>query len=542
MSSDKNHEVMDPNTTLHSLRGLPCPLRVRSARALLKDARKEVEGCIEKMRRSGGGAIAQREHDRLVVLVDELLGCISPIRRLPPELLELIFSFSCYKDSELYACLIPVPMRLAQVCGQWHRLAHSMSELWTSMIISLGLRDGRGLRSDIFKARLDLFLQLSRERPLRISLSIQTQSPLAEHVLQTLSGHSPRWVSLDLKCIASLLVNRNFPNVKGNLPLLKDLKVKYWPDNRSILACTVFDDLPNIEEVIIGEDVFTGHSVAYIAKNSLSHLILTHNGNPRPAIFGRGPFRLTALQLIAKYAGNPNQTVISIGNPLLIPNVKSASMYASLSPILGLLALPRLIQLEIDGGPGYILLRGAKFIMPFLNRSSSHITSFSLLNIGIRIDHLVEMIKALPNLSSLTLHETRALFDRNSWPHKDRAIFNHRFFKYLTVDDTKPSLSTVLPHLRELDLQFDANQFPKDAFLKMLHSRRRVGVNARLGVDNLTSVTVRIYGGHYVYPFLRSCWESFEELRAAGLRVIEVVKDEVVDQGSRPREIYGGDA
>ncbi|KAF5336278.1 hypothetical protein D9758_014494 [Tetrapyrgos nigripes] len=511
MTSNEIFEVMDPDTVLDSLCGLPRPLRARRARALLKDTRKEVDSYVEKMKQLGGDA-AQREHDRLVVLVDELLGCISPIRRLSPEVMAHIF-FSCCTDNFLHGCLMPAPMLLAQVCEQWCRLALSTSELWSSMTINLGFVDdlpgGLHLETISLKARLDWFLQLSRQRPLRLTLSMPTESSLAEHVLQILSGHSHRWVLFDLKCAAGLLVDKNFPSVKGNLRQLTRLKIKDWSDNITISACTVFDNLPTIEEVVIGEAVFTSPNASYLtglSKHRLTHLSLSRTMKTRSAISNELFHRIffpIYLQLIAKFAGKASNAVISPERPLLIPNVRSASIHASLNPILLSLVLPRLTQLEIHGGLGYTLLVVASYknIVPFLTRSSSHLTSLSLLNLGIRLDYLIGIIDSLPYLYSLTLHENRSLFLGNGWRHEVHTVFKTRFFQHLIVDVAAPLTSIVLPHLKELDLQFDANHFPKDAFLRMLNSRRRVGVNARLGVDNLTSVTVRMYGGHYVYFF-----------------------------------------
>lgn len=78
----------------------------------------------------------QREQQALEDKVIHTLAYISPIRRLPHELLRLIFLF----NFDNHPCCAWI---LASVCVLWRRLALSIPRLWSKVSPLSSMRDGR---------------------------------------------------------------------------------------------------------------------------------------------------------------------------------------------------------------------------------------------------------------------------------------------------------------------------------------------------------------------------------------------------------------
>ena len=68
----------------------------------------------------------QRERAALEEKISRTLAYVSPIRRLPAELLRLIFMM----NFDEYPCCAWI---LSSVCSQWRRLALSMPKLWSKV-------------------------------------------------------------------------------------------------------------------------------------------------------------------------------------------------------------------------------------------------------------------------------------------------------------------------------------------------------------------------------------------------------------------------
>jgi hypothetical protein len=68
----------------------------------------------------------QRERAALEEKISRTLAYVSPIRRLPAELLRLIFM----TNFDEYPCCAWI---LSSVCSQWRRLALSMPKLWSKV-------------------------------------------------------------------------------------------------------------------------------------------------------------------------------------------------------------------------------------------------------------------------------------------------------------------------------------------------------------------------------------------------------------------------
>ncbi|KDQ62000.1 hypothetical protein JAAARDRAFT_204373 [Jaapia argillacea MUCL 33604] len=117
----------------------------------------------------------------------------SPIRRLPPEILAVIFK--CAIDLQpINSHSHRLPVRLTQTCRYWRQLAMSVSQLWSTITLWPS-GDAQLARHQVI---LDHFLARSGTTPLSISIGL---SEVADDwsMINTIVPHASRWQSISLR-------------------------------------------------------------------------------------------------------------------------------------------------------------------------------------------------------------------------------------------------------------------------------------------------------------------------------------------------------
>jgi F-box-like len=116
----------------------PTPASLADARRLLNESNSSLAGLDRKIEAAeaqlaqivadsrGTIKLLQRERAALEDKISRTLAYVSPIRRLPAELLRLIFMM----NFDEYPCCAWI---LSSVCSQWRRLALSMPKLWSKV-------------------------------------------------------------------------------------------------------------------------------------------------------------------------------------------------------------------------------------------------------------------------------------------------------------------------------------------------------------------------------------------------------------------------
>ena len=169
---------------------------------------------------------------------------ISPLRKLPPELLQLIF-LKTYWDT---ATTPTLPWSLSQVCRSWRMIVHTTPILWSRITISLDTKLTR-LRPQ--EDRLKLILQRSGNADLRISIcGIMNQGDKRLSLLLILVAHSERWRYLKLELTIATETIMALQAVHGHLPRLSQLHLKFWRPKRPI-TIDMFGIAPQLETVVI---------------------------------------------------------------------------------------------------------------------------------------------------------------------------------------------------------------------------------------------------------------------------------------------------
>ncbi|KAJ7622649.1 hypothetical protein DFH06DRAFT_1009481, partial [Mycena polygramma] len=175
------------------------------------------------------------ELTKVLEKIDQHSKIISPLRRLPPEILEEIFRrtlsvVSAYDDS---------PWNISRVCGRWRSISLASPFLWTRVNLS------PTIPIDALRA------QLERSKPCSLTVYVAcqdtTEFQYSVDSLDILLEASRRWQTV-LLCTApkSMILRLNNLNEPGRFP---QLRAVVYIRAKGSGTCTAFAKAPQLTAV-----------------------------------------------------------------------------------------------------------------------------------------------------------------------------------------------------------------------------------------------------------------------------------------------------
>ncbi|KAF5364688.1 hypothetical protein D9758_005551 [Tetrapyrgos nigripes] len=378
---------------------------------------------------------------------------------LPPEILALVFSFSI-DESVIGTLSISCPaLRLSQVCQRWRQLIRHTPSLWSTMKIAIFSDD-----------------------------SITTASTPTP----SLHGDGLK----DIMLCPAVTFQTLFPLGNASSSCKSRLEIDGSGYQESSSIPNTFQTAPVLEEVI-----FHGFSPSVIALPFAQLTRLTF----------RGIFMTDAFGCLKKASGVRHVVFTCCRNDfgfdfrdeddpdyldperLQLQNLQSLSVSfgqnRALSGLLDHFTLPSLdhLFLNVTLTNDLKLSLHHKVLPSFFTRSHCNITSLSVVNLVFGDLDIITLVQALPTLRNLVIHES-VVSDIPENP-----VLTEGFFQRMTVKHGQSSQPILLPHLKELDLQYHVGSFPESAFLEMVRSRWRPDLDAYT-VESLVSLTLRPFG------------------------------------------------
>ena len=198
-----------------------------------------------------------RTRDRLQAAANQHQALISPLRRLPPELLQVIFvcCLPLHRNAVMHSSEAPV--LLGRVCSEWRRISLSTPEVWSTLHIVPPNVNFSNLTSSTarFKRKrelIDMWLGRSGACPLNISFvwfasDSEDEIKLCASLLEALVPTCGRWRMLDFQVPLKMFKPFIGLTVK-DVPLLEGLSLM---DNRTPLGIDVVDKWP--ESLVFAE-------------------------------------------------------------------------------------------------------------------------------------------------------------------------------------------------------------------------------------------------------------------------------------------------
>jgi hypothetical protein len=262
-----------PNSTILKTNEAPLDVQLPSLRANQLEAITELEKVdqkIEAIRSTLSDAITHRA--RLQKVVDDFRSALSPIRRVPSEIVHKILKDIDTKDSAilrrkpgLNVTLYNGPWRFSTVCQLWRAVAIQSPEFWSHIHIDFRLNNHREYRSLGLCALLDEGIRRSASRGIRVSLDQEPLSSKEEEnsvrerneddsgrdVIKALFDHSSQIRTLAMKMCSSPMLNDILSSSRCSFTSLQCLSIELMfcdPENGSDIL-EAFYGSPSLVEV-----------------------------------------------------------------------------------------------------------------------------------------------------------------------------------------------------------------------------------------------------------------------------------------------------
>ncbi|KAF8178095.1 hypothetical protein K438DRAFT_1978062 [Mycena galopus ATCC 62051] len=166
---------------------------------------------------------------------------LSPIRRLPPELLQMVFLFAI-PNRQWFLTVTQSAMdalRLAQVCSYWRTVALDTSKLWTGVLIRASTRHQSSI------AHLEFYSSHAKASP----LTVHCHKIPGRSFMKKLTSLSHRWSEILLTIGNSPLEELNA--VRHKIPLLTSLSLRNLCGRDGTQTNDAFECAPSLRRVVL---------------------------------------------------------------------------------------------------------------------------------------------------------------------------------------------------------------------------------------------------------------------------------------------------
>ncbi|KAK7042294.1 hypothetical protein R3P38DRAFT_2889578 [Favolaschia claudopus] len=325
---------------------------------------------------------------------------LSPIRRIPPEILSEIFSWtSSFERIGTFGAheVAMPPWDLTHVCRAWRAVARGDSELWSRIRISTRASTSPTLPSYPIEA-LEAQLSLSHTASLGVEFLVHsTNSEAALPLLETLVLHCDRWKlftfkSLDMSLIPSLVHIHGRLNRLESLTIIgDDLNDAFnWPSEYT----DMFSVAPRLREVRLSDSSMRSFSprISFPCEN-VTHLRLYCLSDWFYQTLCKTP-SLVECEILACDVPNLSVPVVEI------PSLRRlTALTVQKAPLTSFIRAPNLDFLSLSG-----IIDN---VPAFIQDSRCRLTTLRLADIYHGPDTILNLLQCTPTLSNLAI----TLFD-----------------------------------------------------------------------------------------------------------------------------------
>ncbi|ESK91789.1 hypothetical protein Moror_10618 [Moniliophthora roreri MCA 2997] len=391
---------------------------------------------------------------------------LSPIHRMPNEILEIVFAFACEENWMRKLCRAPA-LILSKTCGRWREIALSTPSLWSSICIDFGdwNRDYQ-----ILNGLTRLFLDRSRASSLKIILDFNDEDikGYAVLIMKAMVRHSNRWKDLELRRIQQGVIGHAvFHPLRGSLTVLSHLTITGTPlETSPDFSCDLFGVCPSLTSLALepGFTLTTHCPLPWSQIRSL-RLQMCYGGDGLQSFaLARNVQRLEIDQF---GGGSPylGDYIISTVQKLIVVVLRSNEF----SCIMESTTLSQLSSLQVSGCKTSPLSTwqqwDQKCITDFLHRSSCTLTSLSLKWVPITDIQTIDLLQKVPTLTRLHIEEYRSGESRNK-------IVTRKLLDEISFDHENATTSTrFLPKLTDITLIAHASGLDHEALSRAISSR-----------------------------------------------------------------------
>ncbi|KAK1231922.1 hypothetical protein PQX77_004941 [Marasmius sp. AFHP31] len=446
--------------------------------------------------------LLESKKEKLKKSMEKFRSLLSPVHRLPSELLLEIFGYLC-EVNVLDHSKMPPASALSMVCGRWRQVTLASPRLWSSISLQLDRSEGR--RDKVIANLAQLFLERSKNTALKLRIDFSWHTEWSHDglshltVLRLLEEQSERWEELEVYGRELYASSRSQGDL--HLPNLKHLAFytraldspqTSWALDRfkNCPALTSFySDVADIEDRIelpwgnirvlkLEDCLMTAALIVLGSCTSLEHLGIRNVGQsswPEEVMVVSDTIR-----------------TLSISGKDCMPTIVSHFTFRHLSSVT--IDDTDISSLDLE---------------QFIKRSSCSITTLRLDGLWLTDSQLLSLLRLMPDLRTLEVGECRS-----------GRVITSRFLDRLAADLDNPH-NPFLPHLTELRLKISAKELEERALVNALTSRWLPGdspfASTAMGVDRIESVDVVLLWWNG--PPIQDMLSSLQCLRDIGLRL-----------------------
>ncbi|KAJ7593460.1 hypothetical protein C8J56DRAFT_1162302 [Mycena floridula] len=399
----------------------------------LHTAKDDLQRCNEEIAKQQLYlASLQKQRDILEHHVQGYESLISPIRKLPPEILRQIFILVCDENRfDMDEINIPA-LLLAQVCSHWYFVCFNTREIWS--IITISTEESYPSLNQAVR----FLLEKSNPHPLRLTIDRLGNTGLIRDLLRGLAAESDRWSELALGNVDVTLFDE-LVVIKSRLPILRTLILPYF-EAQLFSGLDYFKVAPLLDTLELDSDE-QDLDLPWAQLRNLALRLPT-----RPIHFLSLCPALISAELMWPSMYNTESPDIRLESTLSSLTIEINDDDLKLDcPCLSQLTLPSLDSLSIKRETGYLSWCDEVFsiarLQSLLSRSRCAITTLSWANIPTNSTEWITLLGSLNCLQSLSIEDIgRAKFGED--------LVSDAFFDLLSG----PTDSPFLPSLRHLSL------------------------------------------------------------------------------------------
>ncbi|KAF5356419.1 hypothetical protein D9758_009525 [Tetrapyrgos nigripes] len=442
-----------------------------------------------------------KKKEELGRYVDHCKAYLSPIRRLPTEIMGEIFLYyqdlhrSARNDRQfrepltrpLYSSTSPAmtTLVLSSVCKLWHTITLATPQLWSRF--SLRISEKCGSLSHL----LEIYLSRSKQHPLAFDVAVNGEGPISKNIMRLLSAHSHRWL------FASLLRECLGLNMQTDLPLLQSLEMIY-AGAESLNAFAGARTLRTVS--VVGISRFLHSNLHWDQVHFLrAHRLELDAGLPKYVWELAQKCRALRSLELGFYDYPPHGTAGFTGS-IHLSKLESLCLHFvkwyNVCELFSISTLPSLRKLSFSltnySGPTPDIAAFSSFI----SRSKCSISALRLTDLRTSTAQIAcGMLHHIPTLTELIVEEAYYDSRYHDPPVMAPLIAALRISPSpVEVDRQAGESKPAIPLLRRLVMEVCADNFPTSQFVDMLESR---GMLAEGCLGALNSVKLLLQWGGY---------------------------------------------
>ncbi|KAJ7593491.1 hypothetical protein C8J56DRAFT_499111 [Mycena floridula] len=238
---------------------------------LLSTAKDDLQRCNDEIAKQQLYLVSlQKQRDLLERHVQGYESLISPIRKLPPEILRQIFLL-VGDENRFYSNGIRIPgLILAHVCSHWRLVCFNTREIWATITI-----DTEESYSGRLTQAVRFLLEKSDPYPISLAIDRLYDTDHARNLLRAIVAESNRWSALTVGENVNLgLLVDVFSVIKSHLSSLRFLALPYLDDE--IYGLDLFKVAPLLNTLDLDPD----HQDPALPWAQLQNLTLREPGRP----------------------------------------------------------------------------------------------------------------------------------------------------------------------------------------------------------------------------------------------------------------------